>query len=376
MDGSKCVVAKPVWYQTSLDESPRKRRRSTAEATITGPDVINKDIADINRELNNQSPTNSITNTCLRQPHTQQYTEQQYTSQCTNTNIQTHSNISTHTRYTPETRAYENTHAQTSTIQQHPHNAQTNFTIVTGGGSDKSYYINNTLSEFQTSAETWSRQQQNSSRHHPRDEYVGYYSQGLPYQKQFKEKRKEEQMDPVEAELKRMNGLLEKILKCVQNRNSIAQKPAILPISTLDQMDAFQNIDDNGYSDVVNYFQYIGGFHLKEAVNLCFKEGFADQLTRTFTWWGREEGQRPLYNARFIMAIYEAICRNRHFQRPTRAEFQTQMRDTLRVAKDRYRSRMRGPRARRVGAPRVNRDFWEEEEERGGEEDPEEVDDA
>jgi len=46
MDGSKCVVATPVWYQTSLDESPRKRRRSTAEATITGPDVINKDIAD------------------------------------------------------------------------------------------------------------------------------------------------------------------------------------------------------------------------------------------------------------------------------------------------------------------------------------------
>lgn len=65
---------------------------------------------------------------------------------------------------------------------------------------------------------------------------------------------------------------------------------------------------------------------------------------------------------------------NRHFQRPTRIEFQTQMRDTLRVAKERYRSRMRGPRARRVGAPRINRDFWEEEEERGGEGNPEELD--
>lgn len=54
-----------------------------------------------------------------------------------------------------------------------------------------------------------------------------------------------------------MNGLLEKILKCVQNRNSIAQKPAILPISTLDQMDAFQNIDDNGYSDVVSVRLYV-----------------------------------------------------------------------------------------------------------------------
>jgi len=87
MDRPKRMVPKPVRYQTtSSDESPRKQRRTTAEATITGPDVINEDIADINRELNNQSPTNSITNTCLRQPHTQQYT-----SQCTNTNIQTHS---------------------------------------------------------------------------------------------------------------------------------------------------------------------------------------------------------------------------------------------------------------------------------------------
>lgn len=190
MDRPKRVVPKPVRYQTtSSDESPRKQRRTTAEATITGPDVINEDIADINRKLNNQSPTNSITNTCLRQPHTQQYIEQQYTPQCTNTNIHTHSNISTRTTYTPETRAYENTHAQTSTIQQHTHDAQTEFTLVTGGGSDKSHYINNTLSEFQTSAETWSRQQQDSSRHYPRDEYVSYYSQGIPYQKQFNEKR-------------------------------------------------------------------------------------------------------------------------------------------------------------------------------------------
>lgn len=76
MDRPKHVVPKPVRYQTtSSDESPKKRRRSTAEATITGPDVINEDIDDINRELN-QSPTISITNnTCFRQPNTQQHTE-------------------------------------------------------------------------------------------------------------------------------------------------------------------------------------------------------------------------------------------------------------------------------------------------------------
>ncbi|XP_029680027.1 uncharacterized protein LOC115245722 isoform X2 [Formica exsecta] len=174
-------------------------------------------------------------------------------------------------------------------------------------------------------------------------------------------KRKEEdRFDRVGAELKRMNGLLQKILKCVQDRHSTPQKPAELPISSLQQMDAFENIDDNGYSNVVNYFQYIGSFHLKEAVNLCLKEALTDAFTRSFTWWGREEGHRPLYNARLTLAIH-AVCRNRHFQKPTRSEFQVQMREALRVAKERHRSRMRGPRTRTGEAARINRDLWSDE---------------
>jgi len=54
----------------------------------------------------------------------------------------------------------------------------------------------------------------------------------------------------------------------------------------------------------VNYLHYIGGFNLKEAVNLCLKEALKDSLTPSFTWWGREGGPRPLYNARIIVAIY------------------------------------------------------------------------
>ncbi|XP_070169939.1 uncharacterized protein [Polyergus mexicanus] len=112
-------------------------------------------------------------------------------------------------------------------------------------------------------------------------------------QRKNTEKRKEEdRLDCVEAELK-MNGLLRKILKYVQDRHYVSQKPAKLPISSLQhglKTDGFENFDDDGYSDVVKYFRYIGGFHLKEAVNLCLKEALTNSLTRLFTWWGREEG--------------------------------------------------------------------------------------
>lgn len=49
-----------------------------------------------------------------------------------------------------------------------------------------------------------------------------------------------------------MNGILENILQYVQNRQRIPRKPNILPISSLAEMDTFENIDDNIYSDVVS----------------------------------------------------------------------------------------------------------------------------
>lgn len=61
----------------------------------------------------------------------------------------------------------------------------------------------------------------------------------------------------------------------------------------------------------MNYFHYVGGFNLKEALNLCLKEGLVDAVTPLFTWFGREGGQRnpqrPLYNTRLVLAIYGTI---------------------------------------------------------------------
>ena len=48
----------------------------------------------------------------------------------------------------------------------------------------------------------------------------------------------------------------------------------------------------------------MGGFTLKEAINLCFKEGIKDDVTMAFTWLGRDENARSLYNTRIILAIY------------------------------------------------------------------------
>lgn len=160
-----------------------------------------------------------------------------------------------------------------------------------------------------------------------------------------------------------MNVVLQNILRHVQDHQGGAPcKPAVLPISSISKMDDFNEIDENCYIDVVReyyyffflsiilhtrmharilshsfillnkyiimrfhylyfyinlyffffflkvkYLHYIGGFNLKKAINLCFKEALNDSLTLSFTWWGREKKQKSLYNARIIIAIYGII---------------------------------------------------------------------
>ncbi|EZA51523.1 THAP domain-containing protein, partial [Ooceraea biroi] len=103
-------------------------------------------------------------------------------------------------------------------------------------------------------------------------------------------------------------------------------------------------------------------FDILEAVNLCLKESIKDSLAPSFTWWGREGGQRALYNARLTRAIYEAVCGNQHFNKPTRSEFQTHMREALRSAKERLRHKLRGPRTEAADARNHRRDFWSDEQ--------------
>ncbi|CAL7941399.1 unnamed protein product [Xylocopa violacea] len=164
-----------------------------------------------------------------------------------------------------------------------------------------------------------------------------------------------ETLERMEEEMKKMNSFLEKICECIQDRHKMPQKPARLPISSMEEMNAFETVNEENYLAVVNYLQYIGGSNLKETVNRCFKDAIKDNLMSSFTWWGREQGQHALYNARITMAIYDAVCRNRNFQKPTRSEFQLHMRAALRTAKERIRSKSRDTKS---GLSRLPRDFW------------------
>ncbi|EFN78043.1 hypothetical protein EAI_04506 [Harpegnathos saltator] len=181
--------------------------------------------------------------------------------------------------------------------------------------------------------------------------------------------RIEERQRNVEVMIKKIEEKQQKILKCVQERHSVPRKPHGLPITTLQEIDAFENQDEQYYSEAVTYFHYVGGFNLKEATQLCLKEAVSDALTTFFTWFGREEGRRALCNTRLARVIYDAICRNRHFDKLMRSEFQKQMREALRIAKERYRQRMRGPRPI-VTRNRADENFWNNEEEEENMEEP------
>lgn len=202
--------------------------------------------------------------------------------------------------------------------------------------------------------------QGNVCEHHAQDSGV---HQGQTYVRTATESEDIEVHDRLarlEAQIRRMNALLQKIAKCVcttHEANRMTQKPSILPISSMEEMDNFQRIDNDTFLEVVNYMEYLGGYNLKEAINLCFKEAIIDSITPQFTWWGREKTQKALHNARITKAIYEAVSNNKYFKKPNRSEFQTHMREALRTAKERNRSRRNNNRRLQSG-----RDYWDDEE--------------
>jgi len=50
----------------------------------------------------------------------------------------------------------------------------------------------------------------------------------------------------------RTNTLLEDVLKSIQDHRGVPQKPAVLPISSLAEMNDFENIDENRYTNIVS----------------------------------------------------------------------------------------------------------------------------
>jgi len=61
---------------------------------------------------------------------------------------------------------------------------------------------------------------------------------------------------------RRTNTLLKSILKCVQDYRGVPRKPAVLPLSSVEEMDELENADENCYTDVVS--------EKNNKIDLCF----------------------------------------------------------------------------------------------------------
>nr|XP_012214534.1 PREDICTED: uncharacterized protein LOC105667362 [Linepithema humile] len=303
--------------------------------------------------------------------HTNIYTQEHTDTQSyipihtqSQTNIQPYISTATHLTSHPHTsiHAVDTSHSihtlpAHSSIANHIDNTTHANSIDNITFTNNTYQFQNTT-QFPNKLRTWPAQESISqiNEYQVNHTEIPRFTEGTDYKRITQEK-----LSSIDAELKRMNGLLHNLLKCVQSNNDrdrVPRKPACLPISSVIEMDAFEDIDDNDFREVVNYFKYIGGFNLKEAVNLCLKEGLQDSVTPSFTWWGREKDQRPLYNTRFVIAIYEAISSNRYFNKPTRSEFQLQIREALRTAKERCRSKAH---KRRTRTDNHRHDFWSDD---------------
>ncbi|XP_025161375.1 uncharacterized protein LOC112590060 [Harpegnathos saltator] len=140
-----------------------------------------------------------------------------------------------------------------------------------------------------------------------------------------------------------------------QNNRSKIIKPSVIPIKSVKDVEAFEKSNDDEYNNVVQYLRNIGGFNAKEAITLCLKESVADSASVLFSWRGRK-GLKALYNVRLVLAIFDAVCRNPYFHRPTRQDFQQFIREALRAAKERVRSRSRRP--HQSAGQENDRDLW------------------
>ncbi|XP_036143713.1 uncharacterized protein LOC118645909 [Monomorium pharaonis] len=87
-----------------------------------------------------------------------------------------------------------------------------------------------------------------------------------------------ERLDRLDEQMRRFFYVVQDILKNKRVKRS-PTKPTVLPITSVEQMEAFEHIEEIVYLTVVRYFEFFGGFHIKEIINTCLKETVHDSLT-------------------------------------------------------------------------------------------------
>lgn len=131
-------------------------------------------------------------------------------------------------------------------------------------------------------------------------------------------------------------------LKQEKNKGQAPPKPSIIPMQTVKEVIEFDKASDDVYNGLVSlkkmefvflqikninlmfkykfqvrYLKYIGGFTLREALNLCMKEVLTNDVANNFTWHGKDTGHAQvgvaLYSRQITNAFYGKLNVNHFF---------------------------------------------------------------
>ncbi|XP_036139002.1 uncharacterized protein LOC118644490 [Monomorium pharaonis] len=171
----------------------------------------------------------------------------------------------------------------------------------------------------------------------------------------IRDNRLYERLDKLDRQMQRLINIVKDALKINKKSKHPPTKPAVLPISSMEEMETFEGIEQDVYLSVVRYLEFLGGFHVKEVINIFLKEAIQDTLTLCFTWWGNER-RKSFSQTRIVRVIFDAACNNVNFESPTRFEFQKYIKEALRTAKERCRSRNRQKQIQPIN--KDNRAYW------------------
>ncbi|XP_066589827.1 uncharacterized protein [Prorops nasuta] len=372
-------IIKPARYQDPVSPEVKRRKRNSS---VTGN--VTSDIEYIRNFMHQQNENMSSLRETLASQHNNQLNTQ------SNAQINTQHNIQTNTQQNPQFHKLHN--LQANTIQNPQINA---FRFVEPIHTPNNSFNNNCSFQSEPVQSVYPQLLQNYNSANISNSYPSIsqhlsimheqnarnslipvvhpntspYPVGMESSTQDFNDRIMKRLDELCAETKRINVKVDRIERTLNKRQRASSKPSCIPISSLEDMEMFENITETEFSDVVEYFEYTGGFNMKETVKLCLKEGLKDSATVLFTWNGTAT-TKALCQTRFVKAIYEALCNNSYFKKPIKPEFKNHLREALRGAKERLRhNNNTQPNSYRLRNNKLPNDQWDLDEEEKADDD-------
>ncbi|XP_011696639.1 PREDICTED: uncharacterized protein LOC105455208 [Wasmannia auropunctata] len=257
MERPKRTVAKPARYQTTSSEDEAVRRpsnRAPNSSTITDAE-IDDDIGDLRTTL--EDPSTNMNKTTNYNIYSQSQQSQQQSSQQAYS-PQIASNISSHTYIQSTSTTYPTLPTISHTYPcNYDNNINSNSVIPISTRADGVIFNTNTHgNQFQVNRRSCWSSHQDPIDARSSGPVQNNYQDNTETQTNEKSDRSinllHERMDRMEAEFKRTNTVIQSILKCVQDHRGVPRKPAVLPVSSLAEMDDFENIDKNRFTEVVS----------------------------------------------------------------------------------------------------------------------------